>query len=414
MIVTGSRVRHGSGWFESARVWVALIGGPSAGKSPTIRAATDPIKQLHREQWAIWHKANANLKPEEREAEPCLFTSDATLEALSDVLKNNPRGVLMLTEEFASWIGSIDAYRNGQGSRDRGEMLQLYDGGPHQIHRVRRGSFLVLNWGASVIAAGTPAGLRQQVKQLPDDGLIHRFIPCIMRRPGKANGASIKEPLDAWERKLRTLFDSTRTASPTQRARLTPEASSLFEAEAARLRDVTADAENLSPALASHLGKHPGLLARVALTFHLLSNEPSDGISASTVEMARRFMRTTRSHAAALFMDVLQTSPVRELARAVGRSIVASNDAPEQLSRAWFSTHCRLFRDAPDYQRRAAIEFLEDANWLAPYPYSRPYGGWPATSWALNSDARDRFSAVGEEHRKRREHVRALFLPDEA
>lgn len=37
----------------------------------------------------------------------------------------------MLTEEFASWIGGIDVYRDGAGGKGRGESLQLYDGGPH-------------------------------------------------------------------------------------------------------------------------------------------------------------------------------------------------------------------------------------------------------------------------------------------
>ena len=191
-------VRHSAGWFESARLWVALIGGPAAGKTPTTRAAFDPIKRLHLERWTRWHAENGDRKPGEGEPEPSLYTSDCTLEALSDVLRVNPRGVLMLTEEFSSWIGSIDAYRNGQGSRDRGEMLQLYDGGPHQIHRVKRGSFLVPNWGASVIAAGTPAGLRQQVKQLPDDRIDPPIPSCIMRRPEPLAATSIREALEAW------------------------------------------------------------------------------------------------------------------------------------------------------------------------------------------------------------------------
>ena len=46
-----------------------------------------------------------------------LVHSDATVEALADVLRDNPRGVLMVTEEFASWIGGIDAYRDGAGSK---------------------------------------------------------------------------------------------------------------------------------------------------------------------------------------------------------------------------------------------------------------------------------------------------------
>jgi hypothetical protein len=410
------------GWFESARLWSVLIGGPSAGKSPTIQAASAPIKAIHAdrvEHWILENAARAIAQASSKGKEtaappplprPAMFTSDATLEALSDRLKDNPRGILLLTEEFASWIGSIDAYRGGQGSRDRGEMLQLYDGGPHQIDRVGRGSFLVPNWGASVLAAGTPAGLRDQVRKLPDDGLIHRFIPCLMQRPAKSGDGSAEIPAEAWAATLTRLYRETTSAEPRVCARFASAAAEAFEAERARIRDAVADAETLAPALASHLGKHSGMLARLSLVFHLLIDEPTDEIEAATVEMAIRFMRTARKHAAGLFLDVLSTSPVRELARAVGRALAASEAFPETISRAWLSDHCRAFRDASDGQRRASVEYLEDAGWLRPAPGARAYGGWSATSWLLNPGVVTRFAGVGAEHRRVRASVHASLL----
>src|SRR5690606_22071501 len=148
-------VRAKSEWYESARLWAALLANPGDGKSPTLKAVADPIKRIHQDLFREWQRQCEGLKPEEWPPKPALFTSDATTEALSEMLKDNARGVLMLTEELASLIGGLDAYRNGQGSKDRGEWLQLYDGGPHQIDRIRRGSFLVPNWGASVLAACT-------------------------------------------------------------------------------------------------------------------------------------------------------------------------------------------------------------------------------------------------------------------
>jgi hypothetical protein len=414
------------GWHESARLWSVLIGGPSAGKSPTIQAASAPIKKIHSERVERWSVENAartiaqaaaknkTASPPPPLPRPAMFTSDATLEALSDRLKDNPRGILLLTEEFASWIGSIDAYRGGQGSRDRGEMLQLYDGGPHQVDRVGRGSFLVPNWGAGVLAAGTPAGLRDQVKKLPDDGLIHRFVPCLMKRSGPSGNVSIDEPLAAWEATLRRLYGDTTCESTMACARLSPEATEVFEAERARIREVVADAETLAPAFASHLGKHPGMIARLSLVFHVLIDEPTEAIPASTVAMAVRFMRTARKHAAGLFLDVLSTSPVRELARAVGRSLAAAEAFPEVVSRAWLSDHCRAFRDASDGQRRAVVEYLEDANWLRPAPGARPYGGWGATSWLLNPGVVTRFATVGAEHRRMRASVHESLLGEVA
>lgn len=399
-------VRPGSDWFESARLWAVLIGTPSAGKSPTIKAATDPIKDLHSELFAKWLKANADAKEAEREPKPALFTSDATTEALADLLRDNPRGVFMLTEEFASWIGGIDAYRDGAGARNRGEWLQLYDGGPHQVDRVKRGSFLVPNWGASVLAACTPAGLRDQVRKLPDDGLIHRFMPCIMGSPRMPSATSARDALRDWSIRLREVFEATTCDKPTARVRISTSALIDFDAEARSIRESIDAIYDLSPALASHLGKHPGMLARVALTFHLVDRRAGDAVEPDTMQMAARFMHKVRRHAAALFLGILSTAPALEVARGVARSIVADPNRPASIGRNYMTQRCRAFRQAQDFERRLAVQALEDAHWLSPIAESRAYGGWGASEWAVNQRVYDLFAAEGEAHRDRRQTVR--------
>lgn len=399
-------VRPGSDWFESARLWAVLIGTPSAGKSPTIRAAADPIKDLHREMFARWLEANATAKEGERDPKPALFTSDATTEALADLLRDNPRGVLMLTEEFASWIGGIDAYRDGAGARNRGEWLQLYDGGPHQVDRVKRGSFLVPNWGASVLAACTPAGLRDQVRKLPDDGLIHRFMPCIMGAPRMPSATSARDALRDWSIRLRDLFERTTCEAANARTRISTAAQMTFDAEARAIRESIDAIYDLSPALASHLGKHPGMLARVALTFHLVDGRPGDAIERDTMERAARFMHTVRKHAAALFLGILSAAPALDVARGVARAIVADPSRPASIGRNYMTQRCRAFRQAQDFERRLAVQALEDARWLHPVAESRAYGGWGASEWAVNQRVFDLFAAEGEAHRDRRQAVR--------
>lgn len=399
-------VRPSTDWFESARLWAVLIGTPSAGKSPTIKAATNPIKAIHEDLFDKWRQANEGAKEDEREPRPALFTSDATTEALADLLRVNARGVLMLTEEFASWIGGIDAYRDGAGARNRGEWLQLYDGGPHQVDRVKRGSFLVPNWGASVLAACTPAGLRDQVRKLPDDGLIHRFIPCVMgaaRAPGDVNA---REAILEWSCRLRDVFVRTTCEATQARARISSEAQVVFDAEARAIREAIDAMYDLSPALASHLGKHPGMLARVALTFHVIDGRRGDAIERDTMERASRFMRKVRKHAAAMFLGILSTAPALELARGLARAIVADAARPTSIGRNWMTQRCRAFRQGQDFERRLAVQALEDAHWLAPIADSRAYGGWGASDWAINPRVFELFAAEGEAHRVRRRAVR--------
>lgn len=399
-------VRPASEHFESARLWAVLIGRPSDGKSPTIRVATDPIKDIHRALFGQWTEAGGDTSGEPR---PGIFTSDATVEALADVLKNNPRGVLMLTEEFASWLGSIDAYRDAGAAKSRGEWLQLYDGGPHQIDRVKRGSFLVPNWSASVLAAGTPAGLRDSLRNVPDDGLIHRFIPCVMRMPIDPAGGDARDALRDWSALLVDVFDATTMSETRQRARISTQAAMLYEQEVRALRDAVIAVYDLSPALSAHLGKHAGLIARVALTFHVIDKRAGDAIETDTIKRAIRFMRTVRKHAAALFLSILSTAPALELARHMARAIAAEQISPAAIGRTWLSNHCRAFRAADDAEKRAALGLLCDMAWLRPAAESRGYGAWTVTEWAVNPQIAERFAAAGEQHRARREAVREVF-----
>lgn len=402
-------VRPASEWFESARLWGVLIGGPSAGKSPTIRAASEPIKRMHAEAFAGWVAANSDKKPDEREPLPCMFTSDATVEALADLLRDNPRGMLLLTEEFASWIGAIDGYGERGGAKGRGEWLQLFDGGPHQIHRIKRGSSLVPNWGCSVLAACTPSGLRDQLRKMPDDGLIQRFIPCVMGSPVTAENGSAQDALRDWEIRLRDMFSATTRDESRAGVRISTTARMVFDAEAREIREGVDALHDLSPPLASHVGKHPGMLARVALTFHVLDARRGDAIERDTMEMAARFMRTVRRHAAALYLGVLSTSQVLDITRGLARSVVADEGRPTTVGRYYMTNRCRSFRVADDMERRLAVQTLEDAGWLAPVPGSRAYGGWAASEWMVNPQVFDAFASDGEAHRDRRAAVRDLL-----
>jgi hypothetical protein len=137
MIDDGIRV-HAPGetdWYESARLWGAIIGGSATGKSPAIKAAVRPAIEVHRELVHAWDSDPA----EDKGPRPALFTSDTTVEALSDRLKGNPRGILILNDELEGLLGQHDAYRGRGGpSKDRGDFMRLYDGGGHQVDRVQR------------------------------------------------------------------------------------------------------------------------------------------------------------------------------------------------------------------------------------------------------------------------------------
>jgi hypothetical protein len=405
-------VRPESDWHVSARQWSVLCGDPSAGKSPCIRAATAHVKHMHRVLYERWWDANKELRRDEREPVPALYTSDSTIPALSVALQANPRGLLMLTEEFASWVGGIDSADRGESAKNRGDWLQLRDGGPHQINRVERGAVFVPNSGVSVLAACTPDGLAKQMKQMPEDGLIQRFIPCVMATPDlDVRALDARDALKEWGARLEWAYRATESAFPTW-LRLSEAARTLFEAEERSIRQLVIATEGFSPAYAAHLGKHPGMLAEVALTFHVfgapLGSTPALEVSEQAMRYAIRYMHKARRHAHTLYSSILSSAPAYELARSLARSVVASEERVATVSRDWMTTHSAVFRKADDRLRREAVQMLEDADWLSAETHVRTYGGWPR-SCRVHQKGLDQFARDGEQWRARRAAVRDMI-----
>ncbi|MFW5453059.1 DUF3987 domain-containing protein [Thioalkalivibrio sulfidiphilus] len=397
-------VKQGSGWYVSARQWSFLCAPPSAGKSPIIRPVTDPIKRIHAELVALWNQDNEQLDDKDKRPMPALYTSDATVAALSEKLKDNPHGLLMLNEEFSSWIGGIDSADRGEAAKNRGDWLQLRDGGSRQIDRIGRGCVLVPNWGASVLAACTPDGIAKQMKNMPEDGLIQRFVPCIMGPPDLDADGDCTDDLQHWERWLRWVRAFTTRHHPDIAVRFSGEARELFEAERKAQRKLTMATEEFAPAYAAHLGKHPGMLAEIALTFHVFTPQPTQEISAETMTYAIRYMRRVRKHAYFLYSAILSATPAFELAQSLARSIVASDEVMTTVGRDWMTQHCTSFKKADDRLRREAVQILEDADWLEAVLGTRSYGGWPS-KYHVNEQVFRLFAREGEQWRARRAAV---------
>ena len=393
-----------SSWFESARLWAVTIGGPGSGKTPGLKTAMAPVFALHREllgEWVREHGADEKPPPK-----PALYTSDATTEALADLLHDNERGLLYFVDELESWLASHDAYRSGAG-RDRGEWLRLYDGGPHQVNRVRRGSFFVPNWGASLLSATTPAALRKLAPKLPDDGLLQRLLLVLARARELPDGTMLrldtKGPTEAWDAALRRLY-----AIPKTVVHLSGEARAAFELEQRELHGVTLAFEDLHPPFAAHLAKRPGMLARLALTFHALeAPDIKADISGATMARAVRFMRRQERHAQAVYSTMLGADTGVSLAKAIARSILASR--LELFNRRELTPRCKAFRLADEQTRIAALSLLSDCGWVSCSAHVAAYGAF----WRVDNRVHELFSEHGDAAREQRAAVRARILGGE-
>lgn len=407
------QLRRQSEFYQSARLWVLLIGPSSAAKSPALKAATKPLFDLHSQLRRDYAAKVAGMTEDDarREPVPTVLVADTTIEALRDTLRDNPRGVVAVYEELDSWIGSHDAYRAGAG-KDRGEWLRLYDGGPHTVDRAtgpaKQRHVFVPNWGAGILGATTYAALRRHAKNLPPDGLLQRFL-IVNVAPMAAwddtgHSSNLKPERDAFEACLLEMRQLSKCT-----IKLSAEATRLLSTRQAEITAATDAVESLSADLAAHLGKHIGLLGRVALTLHCIEHRQNallHEVSGAAMQAADQLLRVLLKHAAAMYGQIGRANESADLAKAIGAAIVAGSLM--QLMRSDLSHACRAFRDASEHARDAALRYLEDAAWLTPVLTERQYAGRP-TRYAVNPRVHDLFADAGEALKQRRAAVREVF-----
>ena len=333
---------------RAAALWVALIGRSSAKKTPIISDAWRPLEALqnvalraYAEQLARW---NALPKDEKKEVPPPprpirLLTHDATMEGLQDLLSHQDRGIGVLRDELAGFIGAMDKYSgNGNGgAADRAFWLQAYNGGSHVVDRVGRGTVAVNNLLTAICGGIQPDRLRD-FSNLADDGLWQRFVPIIIR-PGTMG---MDEPpgaaVDAYAAKLQGLVDISMApgaalseAAHEIRAQIERE---LFELE---------HAEPLGGRFASFVGKLPGLFGRLALVLSYL--EPSGLgfiVGERPAQMARSLiMNCVIPHAARVYMSMSAAdgTGVEDMQAVAGSSCPS---VPNGWYRATLAARCAL------------------------------------------------------------------------
>ena len=196
------RIELKRGWNEPAILWTAIVGDSGTMKSPALELALRSVRKrqgkalaLHTERLADFQKAVLRYerdlgewkrekdggdppeKPDELIGERC-WCDDPTIEALAVLLLNQPRGLLMVRDELAGWIGSFDRYCQGKGG-DVARWLEMHGGRPMVVDR-KTGSpktLYVPRAAMSVAGAIQPEVLRRCLgEQYRENGLAARLL----------------------------------------------------------------------------------------------------------------------------------------------------------------------------------------------------------------------------------------------
>lgn len=301
-------------WSVVPSQWGAIIGRPSAMKSPSMKEALKPLQQfdnqaakqfkedkqnydeecqlIELEKSAAKDRAKKALKSDNRQAarealklanhpviptRQRLIVNDATVEKLGELLNENPNGLILVRDELSGWLSKLtkEDYQS-----DRAFYLECFDGNNHYTYdRIGRGTIEIQSCTLSIMGGIQPSKIatlvHNAIKGTADDGLIQRFQLAIWpddigewKWIDRAPNTQAKAEYYAVFEMLHNLKFNTVNEEPRQ-FRFSKEAQELFimwmneNQAAARGKDIHA-------ALESHILKMPKTIAGLALLFEII------------------------------------------------------------------------------------------------------------------------------------------------
>lgn len=347
--VIGNRVRvapkQNDDWIEVPNLWGAIIGPPSAMKSPAMQSALGPIYALQDEMREAWKseleeadiddvlsgidakeakkkaaqavKAGdrdaarailAELPKDDDEEPPCprIIVNDATVEKLGELLNENPRGLLLIRDELPGFLARMESE---ECASDRAFYLEAFNGsGQFTYDRIGRGTVHIANCTISIIGGVQPSRIapivRGAMTGASNDGLIQRLQLAVWPDSRKSwqwvDRHPDRQARETYKKVFRDLHE-LQLGSPDEPTvlRFSPSAQAMFREW---MTEIQTDARsgNLSPVLESHILKMPKTVASLALIFELIEGGRFEVGEQSTLR-ALAWADYLRSHATRLY-----------------------------------------------------------------------------------------------------------------
>jgi putative DNA primase/helicase len=419
-------------WTVTPNFWGIVVGRPGVLKSPAMEAALAPLKRLsvravevhdalmkeHRiavkrakiqgeegeksARAALKKNPNVDLAgylSEEEPEAPALrryIVNDCTAASLGELHRQNPNGFLVFRDELVSLLRSLDREDNAEA---RGFYLTSWNGdSPYTFDRIMRGMNLHIPAVClSLLGSTQPGRLAEYVRHAvrggaADDGLIQRFGLIVWpdgcgdwrnvdRWPDKEAEKSafrVFEQLDTMDpvsigAKQDTYPDGSPAGSPY--LRFAPAALEVFT-EWRTLLEHRLLAEDLHPALASHLAKYRKLVPGLALILHLADGGVGPVSERATIQ-ALGWSEYAESHARRAYSSGTQANAVA--AKAILKRTRKGDLASQFTARdVWRPGWTGLDREAV----ADGLALLVDYDWLI--ATERQTGGRPVTMYEVN------------------------------
>ncbi len=432
----GIRSERFDDWLAVPNLWGAIVARPGMLKTAAIGSGLAPLRPLiakaAAENAELAKDARArkivlesklrslgkNKVPDEEEVREQLdlidscrpverryMTQDATVEKLGEILRDNPRGILLCRDELIGWLRSFS--KPGREG-DRAFYLEAWNGdGSFTVDRIGRGTIHVPALCLSVVGAIQPSKLRRYVQEAifdgdGADGLLQRFqllvwpdrrepYRPITRHPdsdARERAFAIYKAIDKLDPHSLGAEASTEGGVPF--IRFACDAQERFDAWRAEYEpSVRGDDLAGFPAFEAHLAKYRSLVPSLALIFHLVdvfssSGSSGSGVSFTSVQSAITWCEYLEAHARKLYAPELTPDFVaaKLLAKKIEDGLVDHLARVRDLYRPQWSG-----LRSPELVI-GALQVLERLGWLR--VVKTPTGGRSAEEVHLHPELRGR------------------------
>jgi len=337
-----------------------------------------PSEEVEKALWEIDAKIESAKSSARRRR---LIVNDATVEALVEILSENPRGVLVLRDELSGFLRSLE--RDGHES-DRPFYIEAYEGGvmgDFESDRIARGNTRSVGPCVSIFGAIQPGRIDRYVRgavagRAEADGFLQRFQMTVWPdAPGEGRGVDREPNEKAFAEVLRVFrvlnLGTSRTLGSVEEDGSLPYLH--FDAEAQEMfnswleehhRAVRLPELERAPAFEEHLVKGRKMVPALALIFHALDvaagSVLAGPVSAAALDLAVNWGDFLRTHAEKLYAVELRENVAAAHALAAkleAQAVLDGMTVNDIAERDWSGL-------AEPSLVHAALDVLEPLGWI--------------------------------------------------
>lgn len=435
----GIRPKRRDDWLVVPNLWGGIVARPSMLKTPSLVEIMKPVARLEAEAKEVYETESrlyqteveffkaqkealksemlsaAKGKGKKNEPPPDIEdvkqryseldepeapvrrrfkTNDATIEKISELLNENPRGILLFRDELIGLLVSWD--REGRES-DRAFYLESWNGyGNFTTDRIGRGTIDTQNLCVSILGGIQPAKLlaylHQAMSDMQNDGLLQRMQ--ILVYPDEPQNWKLVDEYPDTEAKNQAwqVFEKLAHMDFLEYG------AELFEGEKIPFFHFSDEGQSIfnewifdlevklrgdeMPALIEHFAKYRSLMPALALIIHLTNiadGKPGGPVSAEAAKMAAGWCEYLESHARRVYAlsGDIATRAAAELAKKIKAGKVQDGFTLRDIYRnGWH------LLDKKEIVQEACRELVE-ANWLRQETVEIP-GRQPKEAFRIN------------------------------